>query len=67
MLPMRDMMRFELNNPLAFANIADDSWGSIYRRSIAIETNGQFPPDEEYGSLTDEEKNTGVSPQRATN
>ena len=67
MLPMRDMMRFELKNPLTFDNIADDSRDSIYRRSLVIEMNGAFLPAEEYESPTDEEKNTrGIFPNGDT-
>ena len=65
MISIRDTLRFELNNQLAFPNITEDSRCIIYRSSLVVEMKGQFLPNDEYESLTEEEKNRGDISRRA--
>ena len=67
MLRMRGMLRFELNNPLMFANVTEDSWDGIYRRAIVIDMKGQFPPKRRARVALGRRKNAGnISPKGDT-
>ena len=59
MLPPRSLARFELNKPLTFDNVKEESWGSIYMTSLAITTKGEFLPKYEYDALPPDVKESG--------
>ena len=46
-VPLRGLLRFELNKPLTFAGISESNWDSIYRRSLVVELRGKFVPHSE--------------------
>ena len=50
LIPLVGLLRFELGNPLDFAN-AKENWGSIYRRSLAVKFKAKFYPPDEYSLL----------------
>ena len=54
MVSHRGMVRFEMNRPLFFAQIKEDAWDSIYRRSLVIEMKGKFTPMGEYEAIPEE-------------
>ena len=53
---IRRMMRFELNQALAFNNAKGAKWRSIYRMSLAIRPKGKYIPVWEYRALSDEQR-----------
>ena len=63
MLCMRGFLRFELNNPLMIANVTEDNCDIIYRRSPVLDMKGRFLPEEEYGTLSEEEKRGKYNPE----
>ena len=61
MVSLRGMLRFELNQPLAFNNVREEQWGSIYRRSLVVKMKGEFPPPSEYAALDiDNKEHMGI-------
>ena len=51
LISMKGMKRFELNRVLRFVNISEQTFDSIYRRSLVINLQAKFTPEAEYRSL----------------
>ena len=45
------MLRFELDQPLTFNNVREETRGSIYRWSLVVKMKGKFLPPSEYAAL----------------
>ena len=51
LISMKGMKRFELNRVLRFANISEQKFYTIYRRSLVINLHANFIPEKEYRIL----------------